>query len=183
MGIGFNFNEIEKNLSDEVVSSKILAYAGIDTDNVPILVEDAIKYFGFRIGVVEKFKREEILLGIAHAEEKFEPLKSNMYVIFKKGIDINKRRYVMAYALSCYVLYSGGKHYTKTIDEQLINVLSDEREYRVARSLLMPIKSLSTFLNSPLISKLNNNEKVERVSKAFLVPVEVAKKRIVEAGL
>lgn len=183
MGMEFNFSELEKNLSDEVISNKILTYAGIDTDNVPILIEDAIRYFGFQIGVVERFKRDEILLGIAHAEEKFEPLKSNKYVIFKKNLNINKRRYVLAYALSCYVLASKGTYYTKTVEEHSINQMADEREYRVARAMLMPMKSLSTFLNSPLISKLNNNEKVERVSKAFLVPTEIAKKRIVEVGL
>ena len=91
MGMEFNFSELEKNLSDEVISNKILTYAGIDTDNVPILIEDAIRYFGFQIGVVERFKRDEILLGIAHAEEKFEPLKSNKYVIFNQYYNYNKR--------------------------------------------------------------------------------------------
>ena len=47
----------------------------------------------------------------------------------------------------------------------------------------MPQKSLSTLIMSPMLSSLTQVEKIERVSKAFLVSNDIAKIRMKETGL
>lgn len=176
------FSENLDNLSDEVIANRILINFDINFENVPIIIEDALKNAGFRIGVANRFGKESIIAGIAYAKDEFQPLHSNKFFIFRKDLDTRDRRYVMALAISYYAIESKNEFYTKTIYQNSINEIRDEKYDRVARALLMPQKSLSTLLMSPLISKLEAGEKIEKVAKAFLVSSDIARKRMIETG-
>ena len=49
------------NLTDEMVSNRILAESGVNYNDVPIIIERVATNLGFRLAKTEKFAREELI--------------------------------------------------------------------------------------------------------------------------
>lgn len=172
-------------VSAEVVANEIISRAGVEYNNVPIDIEKILKGYNFSIGKTEEFGLNDIVAGIAHAEKELPQLGNNKFFIFKEDIPLRDRRYLMSLAIVSYVLESEEKYYAKTFENNvLIDFSKPEQQCAgIARAVLMPQKSLSTLLMSPMLNNLNEQEKIDRVAKAFLVSSDVARTRMVETGL
>lgn len=177
------FKEDLDSLSEEMIANKILMYSSIDFENVPIRVEEVLRKMGFKIGVSKTFKNDNIVAGIAYVEEKLALSKlGERFFVYRRDIDISDVRYLMALGISFYVLESKNEHYIKSLYSDMLTDIDTGRIGRVARAIIMPQKSLSMLLLSPLISKDDEAEKIAKVSKAFLVPMQTARIRMQEAG-
>lgn len=172
-------------MSAEVVANGIISTAGVEYDNVPIDVEKILKGYDFSIGKVAEFGLNDMIAGIAHAERKQPQLGNNKFFIFKEDIPLRDRRYLMSLAIVSYVLKSQGDYYSKTFESNvLVDFSKPESQCAgIARAVLMPQKSLSTLLMSPMLYNLSHQEKIDRVAKAFLVSNGVARTRMIETGL
>lgn len=183
----YNVATEEKNdmMSVEVVANKILSDAGVEYTNVPIEIERILREYDFTIGIVEEFPTKDIVAGIAYAKKKQPQLNNDKFFIFKKDIPHRDRRYLMSIAIVSYILKSKNSYYSKLFENNILIDLSkpEPRCAGIARAVLMPQKSLSTLLMSPMLYSLNNQEKIDRVAKAFLVSNDVARTRMIETGL
>lgn len=175
------------NYSEEVIANNILNSSGIDYNDVPINIDGVLRNYEFGLGVTEAFAQEDIVAGIAYSNKEQKQLQTNKFFIFKKSISIRDRRYLMAIAIVTYVMESKNKYFHKMFYSSDLSVLKENENnsniYRIARAVLMPQKSLSTLLMSPLINNLDRQEKIDSVAKAFLVSNDIAKKRMIETGL
>ena len=181
----FYEEEIENKMPAEIMANRILDSAGVAYNNVPIDIDKVLLNYEFKIGVVRKFDNESIVAGIAYTEKEQKQLKSKKFFVFKGGIPIRDRRYLMALSIVEFVVESKNNYFVKSIYNSALN---DENEInnenaRVARALLMPQKSLSTLVMSPMINKLDVQEKIDSVAKAFLVSNDIARRRLIETGL
>lgn len=183
MGLDNLVKENLSDISDESVANRILQNADVDYEDVPIKIEAVLQNLGFKIGVISEFKNSQVVAGIAYSQEKISSLNSDKYFIFKRNMDVQQRRYAMSVAICMFVVESGGSYFNKTIRDYDLDASKVERAHRIARAVLMPQKSLSTLILSPLVSKLTVNEKIEYVAKAFLVSRDVARQRIEETGM
>lgn len=183
MSLEMIFSEDIQNTAEEVIANKILSYTDVDFDNVPVMIADVLRNSGFALGAISRFNTEDIAAGISYSEEEFGPLHSKKYFIFRTDLNVKDRRFLMALAISKYVYRSNNSYIAISLHQNELIESHDDREYRIARAILMPQKSLSTLVMSPLISKMDIREKVANVSKAFLVPTSEARTRMIETGL
>lgn len=172
-------------MSEEVIANSILNSSGVDYNDVPIDIRRILINYGFAIGIAKKFAKEEVVAGIAYSGREHSQLKSNKIFIFKEDVPNRDRRYLMALAITSYVSESNSQYFAKTFSNNVL-IDSDEinsNDARIARAVLMPQKSLSTLIMSPMINKLDKQEKIDSVAKAFLVSNDIAKVRMIETGL
>ena len=100
--------EIEKNISEENVANSILASSGVNSDDVPIDIEEVMRSYDFAICVATSFVNEKIGAGIAYSDKKLKKIDTGRYFVFKKDIPNRDRRYFMSLAISYFVMESGG---------------------------------------------------------------------------
>ena len=188
----FFYNEInnENNnsniqVSEEMLANKILQSAMVDYTDVPIDIERILRNYGFSIGTTPSFGKDKIVAGIAYTEKPLKHIDAQRFFIFRKDMSLRDRRYLMALAIVHYVMESKDSYYIKSIYKEVFTESEELNKLyaRVARAILMPQKSLSTLLMSPMIHKLNMREQIENVSKAFLVGDDIAELRMRETGL
>ena len=181
----FYEEEIENKMPAEIMANRILDSAGVAYNNVPIDIDKVLLNYEFKIGVVRGFANESIVAGIAYTEKEQKQLKSKKFFVFKGGIPIRDRRYLMALSIVEFVVESKNNYFVKSIYNSALNDESEinNENARVARALLMPQKSLSTLVMSPMINKLDVQEKIDSVAKAFLVSNDIARRRLIETGL
>lgn len=176
---------MEEMISADVIANRILSEACVECGNVPIEIEKVLRGYDFSIGMVAEFGLEDVVAGIAHADKKQPQLDNNKFFLFKENIPLRDRRYLMALGIVLYVLKSNDKTYAMLFENDVLIELNKPEPQcaGIARAVLMPQKSLSTLLMSPMLFSLNNQEKIDRVAKAFLVSNDVARTRMIETGL
>lgn len=186
-GMDYQQDHIEAviQMSVEEIANSILKSAEIVYEEVPIDIDKVLISYGFTFGVVSEFTDNEIVAGIAYSPKEQKQLKSHKYFIFQKDIPYRDRRYLMALAIVSYVKESKNSYYAKTLGKKVLvdNIEIYSENARIARAILMPQKSLSTLVLSPMIDRMMNQEKIDSVAKAFLVSNDMAKLRMSETGL
>lgn len=186
-GMDYQQDHIEAviQMSVEEIANSILKSAEIVYEEVPIDIDKVLISYGFTFGVVSEFTDNEIVAGIAYSPKEQKQLKSHKYFIFQKDIPYRDRRYLMALAIVSYVKESKNSYYAKTLGKKVLvdNLEIYSENARIARAILMPQKSLSTLVLSPMIDRMMNQEKIDSVAKAFLVSSDMAKLRMSETGL
>lgn len=182
MSLDAIFAENLDNLTEEMLANRILLESSVNYNDVPIIIEKVAVNLGFKLGKTVRFVKEEILAGIAYTEKENVPLNSKRYIVVRDDLEIRDRRYLISIALAYYVLESSNQYYIKSITNDVLSDVKNTRVERVARAVLMPQKSMSTLLMSPMISKLDIESKVNSVAKAFLVPNYAARTRMIETG-
>lgn len=175
----------EINISEEIIANNILLSSGVDLNDVPIDIESVMRNYDFTICVIKSFAKKDICAGIAYSEKELAQLNIDRYFVFRRDIPNRDRRYFMSLAISYFVMESKGKYYNKVFYN--FDLVNEESIYsriaRVARAVLIPQKSLSALMMSPMINGLAQAEKIDSVAKAFLVSNEIAKIRMKETGL
>lgn len=172
------------DLSEEIIANRVLLDSGVDSENVPIEIENVLIHNSYKIGKIEKFKDSNAIVGIGHRDRLDAP--NHKVFFFKSDLSVRDRRYAMALGISYYIFNKGllSEHAALFTPAMLLRDSDNPKINRVARALLMPQKSLSMFMMSPMIRRINDNtEKLNNVSKAFLVSNEVARLRLMETGL
>lgn len=173
------------DLSEEIIANRVLLDSGVDSENVPIEIENVLIHNSYKIGKVAEFKASDVIAGIGHSERILK-VPNHKIFLYKLDLPARDRRYAMALGISYYIFNKGSlpEYATLFTPAMLLRDSDNPKINRVARALLMPQKSLSMFMMSPMIRRINDNaEKLNNVSKAFLVSNEVARLRLMETGL
>lgn len=183
MNIKALFEEKDKEQAEEIIANTILFNSSIRYEDVPILIEKAYEKFEIAIGYVDTFAVDYVIALFASDADKHPVLGKNRYIILKKGIDIKVRRYILALAMCDYLYSDDDIEYIAAYTENYMTEHDNIKAARTARALLIPQKSLSTLLFSPMLSKADDTEKISSVETAFLVPNEIASERMRETGI
>ncbi len=181
MSLSVIFNEDIESMSEEMIANKVLMYTETEHENIPIRIEHMLKKANFKL-IKAEFSDEAIIAGIAYLEKAKKEELTNQYIAVHHKCDMDQARYLMALALSYFVLESNNDYFSRPITKEALTEIETTRVGRVARAMLMPQKSMLTLLMSPLVSKDDTEEKITKVSRAFLVPMDVAKLRMKEVG-
>ncbi len=170
-----------ENYTVEMMANTILSGCGIS--EAPIDIDKIAKTIGFKLYLTPKFKSENYSAFIVDRDSEIYSFGTGNMIVVRTSDEIEVKRIWQSICICHYILYADeNSNYNCTFSYNQMTAEANSKEKLLARALLMPQKELSMYVNSPLLSNIKGQEILKSVANAFMVPEEIAKLRLSEAG-
>jgi hypothetical protein len=163
----------------EMMANTILNGVGIE--QAPVDVEIIAKIIGFKTYTTSTFKQDSFSAFICDREKIVKNFDSGSLIVVRKADSIEVKRFWQSVCICQYILNANeNEDFNQTFS---YNDVNDEKEYVLARAILMPQKELAMYINSPLLRSVKGTELTKNIANSFLVPESIVQLRLIEAGL